>query len=234
MALAIVAVLGAGASLLVAWKRSADGAALRVQLGADVDKGGLISLGRAQALGRRLYVADKDDHDAAAALAYTSAVLAVDYGFQTAAEAQAVLAQMRAGDGQAGEGTDDPERVLGMAAAARALCQLHAGDREGAARVAAVGVAASPGLPHPLYALGRARARPATWLPPVGLSRPRTGASRTLPRRGSPGPKPAWISATPRARAQPWLQRWRLRRAIRALCCCSTKRSRRWASPTGT
>jgi len=45
-----------------------------------------------------------------------------------------------------------------MLVGARALLLVAAGDREGGARVAITGTAAAPGDPHPLYALGRARA----------------------------------------------------------------------------
>ena len=46
-----------------------------------------------------------------------------------------------------------------MAAAARALVLLRAGHPEAAARDAAEAAASAPGIPYPLYALGRARAR---------------------------------------------------------------------------
>ena len=61
------------------------------------------------------------------------------------------------GDRRRRDGASDDASVI--AAAARALDRLHAGDREAAGRLAAEAAAAASDLPHPLYALGRVRAR---------------------------------------------------------------------------
>src|SRR5262249_22198922 len=64
-------------------------------VGADIQRGTLADLGRAQALGRRLVLGApaEDDAEAAAALAFVSAVLAWDYGLDTDGEADAALAR---------------------------------------------------------------------------------------------------------------------------------------------
>ncbi|MES1208616.1 MAG: hypothetical protein ABUS79_21970, partial [Pseudomonadota bacterium] len=156
LALGIMVVLAAAASLFVASRRRSEVARLRGELVSDVERGGIAHLGRAQALGRRLYVADPDDEESAAALAFTSAVLALDYGFNTAREAETILARLdsaqRLREEEAGAGS------AGVAAAARALCSLQAGNGPAAVREAAAAVAAWPEGPHPLFALGRARA----------------------------------------------------------------------------
>ena len=148
--LAIVAVGGIAVSGFVATRRNAGAEGLRGDLGTDLERGALGDLGRAQAVGRRLMLADPDDQEAAAALAFTNAVLAVDYGLGTSQEAAEAL-------GHAAPGRGGPS--AGTAAAADALLALRRGDLDGAARAAAAASTAAPELPHPLYALGRARAR---------------------------------------------------------------------------
>src|SRR6185369_1489776 len=73
-----------------------------------------------------------------------------DYGIESGHELEDLLS--RPGDG------DETEPVTAMLAAARALAALRAGDRASAERVASAAAAAAPGVPAPLYALGRARA----------------------------------------------------------------------------
>jgi tetratricopeptide (TPR) repeat protein len=147
LVLAIVALAGIAVSGLVATRRNASAEGLRADLAADLERGALGDLGRAQAVGRRLVLADPGDREAAAALGLTNAVLAVDYGLGTTQEAAEALSH--AGRGGPSAGT---------AAAAEAMLALRRGDLDGAARAAAAASAAAPDLPHPLYALGRARA----------------------------------------------------------------------------
>ena len=151
LVLAVVVGLGTATSLLVTWRRNAASDGMRSELALDLERGGLAGLTRAQAHARRLLVTDPDDAEAAAALAFASAVLAVDYGYDSAAEVQKLLARGPASGGGVA--------VVAMQAAARSLLSLSQGDREGAARLAIAATKASPGAPFPLYALARARAR---------------------------------------------------------------------------
>jgi tetratricopeptide (TPR) repeat protein len=148
LVLAIVALGGVAISALVASRQSASAEGLRADLAADLERGALGDLGRAQAVGRRLVLADPGDHEAAAALAFANGVLAVDYGLGTTQEASEALAHAPKGPGTG----------AGVAAAAEALLMLRRGELDGAARAAAAASAAAPDLPYPLYALGRARA----------------------------------------------------------------------------
>jgi tetratricopeptide (TPR) repeat protein len=147
-----IAVVGGGtvAALLHARRGAVDGQ-LDAELGAALDRGGIADLGRAQALGRRLALGAGGGRAQAAALAFADARLAIDYGVPTAAEAEETLVHFRLPDGLS-------DGISAMAASAKALLAARNGDREGAARIAAAAAAAEPGLPHPLYALGRARA----------------------------------------------------------------------------
>ncbi len=152
-----IAVVGGGtvASLLHA-RRGAVDRQLDAELGAALDRGGIADLGRAQALGRRLALGAGGGRSQAAALAFADARLAIDYGASTAAEAEETLVRFGLLDGRA-DGLSDGS-TSAIAASAKALLAARNGDREGAARIAAAAAAAEPGLPHPLYALGRARA----------------------------------------------------------------------------
>jgi len=152
LALIVVVVLGAGTALLVASRRGAHEERMRSDLARDVAQGGLAGLTRAQARARRLMLADPSDREAVATLAFANVVLAVEYGLDSAGDVPGLL-----GRGREPPGTT--EAVTGLAAAARALWLLHAGDREGAARQATAAAKAAPGAPHPMYALGRIRAR---------------------------------------------------------------------------
>jgi tetratricopeptide (TPR) repeat protein len=148
--LVVIAIVGLAASLLVGRSRAGDLARMRAELALDVERGGITDLGRAEALGRRLVLAAPSDREAAAGLAFTSGVLAVDYGLDTAREAEAALAR-------GGAALDGADEVASEAAAARALVLARAGDARAAERVAAAAAASAPGAPFPLYALGRAR-----------------------------------------------------------------------------
>jgi len=152
--LAVTAVVGAGLYLLLARRGRDDDRRLSADLGAAVDRGTFADLGRAQAIGRRLVLFDGRNREAAAALAFADAMLAVDYGAETAGEALHVLA----GAGLA-EGTAPDDGPGAMAAAARLLARLRGGDAAGTLKAAAVTAAGTPDVPYPLYALGRARAR---------------------------------------------------------------------------
>ena len=152
--LAVTAVLGAGVYLLVARRGHADDRRLQADLSAAVERGTFADLGRAQAIGRRLVLFDGRNREAAAALAFADALLAVDYGAETAGEALQALA----GAGLA-EGTVADDVPAAMAAAARLLARLRSGDPAGALKAAAATAASMPDQPYPLYALGRARGR---------------------------------------------------------------------------
>ena len=91
LALAFPAAAVVGAVIIVTRGRSSETVRIRAELLAHVDRGGIGDLGHAQALGRRLVVADERDVEAATALAFASTVLAVDYGLDTAREADVVL-----------------------------------------------------------------------------------------------------------------------------------------------
>src|SRR5204862_1981692 len=80
-----------------------------------------------------------------------SAAPAADYGVDTSRETADALARVGS--------TAPADGASVIAAAARALDLLHAGDREAAGRLAAESAGVATDLPHPLYALGRARAR---------------------------------------------------------------------------
>jgi tetratricopeptide (TPR) repeat protein len=145
-----MAAVSAAALALVAFGGRSAANRMRADLALHVDQGGIVDLDRALALGRRLVVADETDAEAAAAVAFVDAVLAVDYGLDTAREARTVLRRWDHKDAS-------PTEARPVVAAARALLLLRAGDRDGAAHLAASAVAAFPGTPHPLYALGRIR-----------------------------------------------------------------------------
>ncbi|HEY7372791.1 MAG TPA: tetratricopeptide repeat protein [Polyangia bacterium] len=135
----------------LSWRRDTGSERMLADLSADIERGGIADLGRAQALGRRLALADPGDREAAARWAFAAATLAADYGVDTSRETAEALARVGA------PAPADAPSVIG--AAARALDRLYAGDREAAGRLAAEGAAADGELPHPLYALGRVRAR---------------------------------------------------------------------------
>ncbi len=151
LALSIAAVAGVSVWLLIRSGRSSDADRTRAEIAVDIERGAIGDLGRAQARGRRLIVANPNDGEAAALLAFADVMLAVDYGIDTAREAEAVLGAIRKRE-------ESPEAVSGIEGAARALLLLHRGQREAAARQATAATTAAPSSPHTLYALGRARA----------------------------------------------------------------------------
>jgi len=107
-----------------------------------------------QGLSRRLVIGDPEDFEAAAALGFVDAVLAVDFGFETRREAEEILKRIPREKPQS-------TTTTALAGAAEALIQIDRGDRQGALRLAAATAEKAPGLPYPLYALARARARSA-------------------------------------------------------------------------
>ena len=151
--MAFVAVAGVAVWLLLDRKSHAGAEHMLADLTADIERGGVADLGRAQAVGRHLAFANPRNRDAAAGLAFASATLAADYGMDTSRETADALARVSP--------TAPPDAASVIATAARALDRLHAGDREAAGAWPAEGAAAAGDteLPHPLYALGRARAR---------------------------------------------------------------------------
>src|SRR4051812_33295438 len=86
--LAIIAVLAAATSLLVSWKMRGAQEHLRGLLVAEIERGSLVGLGRAQAIGRRVILSNPEDAESAALLAYTSALLATEFGQGTINEAE--------------------------------------------------------------------------------------------------------------------------------------------------
>jgi tetratricopeptide (TPR) repeat protein len=149
--LAFAAAAGVAVWLLVSWRSNAGSEPLRADLAADVDRGALADLGRAQALGRRLALANSRDREAAARWAFASAALAADYGVDTTRETADALAHF---------GTAPPNDAASViAASARALDRLYVGSRDAAGRLATYAAAVDSEQPQPLYALGRARAR---------------------------------------------------------------------------
>ncbi|HVT10524.1 MAG TPA: hypothetical protein VHO67_23855, partial [Polyangia bacterium] len=127
--LAVTLAAGGGLYLLLARRGRADERRLQADLALAVERGTLADLGRGQALGRRLLLSHDRDRETAAALAFVDATLAVDYGADTADEAQRALAAAGlAGEGQHGSGDGADDAPAAMAAAARALIRLRAGD----------------------------------------------------------------------------------------------------------
>jgi tetratricopeptide (TPR) repeat protein len=154
--LALAVAAGVAVWLLLSSRRDAGAERMLADLSADIERGGLADLGRAQALGRRLALAQPRDREAAARWAFAAATLASDYGVDTSRETADALARVARTAPAPGAMVDGAAII---AASARALELLHAGDREAAGRLAGESAAAASELPHPLYALGRARAR---------------------------------------------------------------------------
>jgi hypothetical protein len=119
---------------------------LRADIQADVQRGGLQGLLRARSVGMRVGLAEPDDPDSAAALAWASARLAAGYGVSSDREAEVAAARSERAGGRSG-----------VAAAARALIELYRGQR---ARALATAAAAANGgsAVEPYLALACARA----------------------------------------------------------------------------
>ena len=115
--LAFAVAAGAVVWLLVARKSNAGAERMLADLTADIERGGIADLGRAQALGRRLALANPRDREAAARLAFANATLAADYGVDTSRETADALARV-------GPTAPHGRRPSVIAAAARALDRL--------------------------------------------------------------------------------------------------------------
>src|SRR5580692_4047873 len=146
--LAIIAILAVATSLLVSWKMRSDANHLRGLLTAEIDRGSLVGLGRAQAIGRRVVLADSSDPESAALLAYVGALLATEFGQGTINEAESAAA-LAERDGAVGASPAAP-----IAASARALVALRKGDTARALALATAAAAASSDGPHARGALG--------------------------------------------------------------------------------
>ena len=138
--------------MVVARQRRRQTEPMRVVLLGELDAGSCGELRRAQVLARRLMLSDARDDEARAALALAGALLAVDCGLPLTKDVVDVAsgtAEMIGGD----------ERARSDAASARALLRVASGEPTAAIAEAEAVVARAPGLPQPLYALARARAR---------------------------------------------------------------------------
>ena len=152
--LAVIAILAVGTSLLVRWKMRTEQGRLRNLLAAEIDRGSLVGLGRAQAIGRRVILSDPDDAESAALLAYTGALLATEFGQGTINEAESAAARAE----QAGGGAAPGSAAAVIAGAARSLVALRRGDPARAlAEATAIATSTSAG-PYARGALGRVRA----------------------------------------------------------------------------
>jgi tetratricopeptide (TPR) repeat protein len=148
--LAVIVVIAVGTSLLVSWKMRSATNELRSSLSAEIARGSLVGLGRAQAIGRRVILADPDNPESAALLAFASALLATEFG-QGAFITEAESAAARVAD-------DKPGPVGAIAGAARALVALRKGELPAALARATAAAEAERGVPHARFALGRVRA----------------------------------------------------------------------------
>jgi tetratricopeptide (TPR) repeat protein len=151
--LAIITLMAVGTSVLVNWKMRGDTGHLRALLAAEIDRGSLVGLGRAQAIGRRVVLADRDDAESAAALAFAGALLATEFGQGTVNEAESAAARAE----KAGAASPN-SAAAAIASAARALVALRKGDRQGALTRATAAAEAARDVPHARCALGRVRA----------------------------------------------------------------------------
>jgi tetratricopeptide (TPR) repeat protein len=149
--LVVIAVLAVGTSLLVRSKMRGDRGRLRGLLTAEIDRGSLVGLGRAQAIGRRVVLADPEDAESAALLIYTGALLATEFGQGRVNEAEAAAARVEQEAGQGGQ-------AGAIAGAARALLALRKGDLQGALSRATAAAAVGGDTPYARCALGRVRA----------------------------------------------------------------------------
>src|SRR3954468_1459812 len=99
--LLVIAILAVGTSLLVSSKTRRDRDRLRALLSAEIDRGSLFGLGRAQAIGRRVVLSDPKDAESAALLIYTGALLATEFGQGRVNEAESAAAHIEETAGSA-------------------------------------------------------------------------------------------------------------------------------------
>src|SRR5260221_13249505 len=123
-ALAVISILAVSTSLVVSWKMRADEGHLRGLLAAEIDRGSLVGLGRAQAIGRRVVLSDPGDAGSAAWLAFAGALLATEFGQATINEAESAAARA---DQAGGAGAPGASAARG-AQAARALVVPRRGN----------------------------------------------------------------------------------------------------------
>jgi tetratricopeptide (TPR) repeat protein len=152
IALAILVLVAGALSMVVARQRRRQAEPMRATLLGEIDAGSCGELRRAEVLARRLVLADARDQGARAALALAGALLAVDCGLPLTKDVVDVASS--ATDSSGGD-----DRAQSDAASARALLRVAAGEPAAAIAEAEAVVAHAPGLPQPLYALARARAR---------------------------------------------------------------------------
>jgi tetratricopeptide (TPR) repeat protein len=152
--LAIIAILAVSTSAVVSWKMRADEGHLRGLLAAEIDRGSLVGLGRAQAIGRRVVLSDPDDADSAALLAFAGALLATEFGQATINEAESAAARAEHAGGAAARGS----AAAVVAEAARALVALRRGNAGRALEQATAAASAGSDGPQARCALGRVRA----------------------------------------------------------------------------
>lgn len=148
--LAVIAVLALGISLLVSWKRRSATRQLRGLIAAEIDRGSLVGLGRAQVIGRRVVLAGGDDAESPALVAFASALLATEFGQGTINEVEFAAARAEEGLG------DRPAPAASMAA--RALVALRKGQRARALELATAAASGTGGRHTAHCALGRVRA----------------------------------------------------------------------------
>jgi len=151
--LAVIAILALGTSLLVRWKMRGDQGHLRALLSAEIDRGSLVGLGRAQAIGRRVVLSNPEDRESAALLAFTGGLLATEFGQATINEAESAAARV-----EPAGAPPDGSAASAIAGAARALVALRRGDSGRALALATAAAAATSETPYARCALGRVRA----------------------------------------------------------------------------
>jgi tetratricopeptide (TPR) repeat protein len=122
---ALVVALAVAFQVVVSRRARQGWRGLNADMHADVQRGGLQGLLRARLVGMRVGVAEPEDPDSAASLAWVSARLAAGYGLSSDREAEQAAARAeRAGGSPA------------LLAASRALVQLYRGQREQALKTA--------------------------------------------------------------------------------------------------
>jgi tetratricopeptide (TPR) repeat protein len=143
---ALVTVLAVAFQVVVTRRTHQGWRQLNAGMHADAQRGGLHGLLRARSVGMRVGVAEPEDPDTAASLAWVSARLAAGYGLSSDREAEAAAARAE----RAGVRS-------GVLAAARALVELYRGQREQALATAAAATSGGTAV-EPYLALACARA----------------------------------------------------------------------------
>jgi tetratricopeptide (TPR) repeat protein len=150
--LAVIVAVAVATSFVVSRKMRGEEGRLRGLLATEIDRGSLVGLGRAQAIGRRVVISDPDDAEAAALLGFASALLATEFGQATIHEAESAVSRVdRAHSGA------DSEAVV-IAGAVRALVDLRKGEPARALAEATLAAAVTGAGPYAHCALGRVRA----------------------------------------------------------------------------